>query len=174
MARIVQTQRFGRQATRRAPRRTAPGAGRMAVMGAMLVIASLPFTIIGTLMVSRLIGAMDFRDTEDVGAIVDSISRVTQGLSSTFRWVAIGQCLNFMGAVLITYAFHWGWLRTNWFFWTTLALAALMICVPNLMIAVPDVVWIPNVGMLFGLWWLWCLLWTRDEFRFNGQSSFST
>ncbi len=120
-------------------KKTLPHAASLSVIGGLLITISLPFTFVSAGMRAIALNSMRFNQTDDLSTIIEGISRVT-------------------------WALQWGRLRTRWFFRMVLMLSlVLLVAVPTI-VSFSELASFPTTGILFALWWLWCLAWARDEF----------
>lgn len=102
-------------------------------------------------MLARGAGTLEVGPVNDPAALSGMLAPFLDVLASAATVVNAGDWLQLIGAAFVTYAFHGGGCRVRWFFWAMLVLA---MCI----------VWQPVLGTVFGVWWFWCLAWTRHEF----------
>jgi hypothetical protein len=125
-----------------------------AMIGTVLVVASLIFRSIGAYQTQKVIGELNeagLGDMKDVSSVVDAISDVTAKLPEATIPSDVGLITFVLGGAMLIYALHRGRYRQRWFFWSTLGLGLVLLAYPI-------------VGSVLGFLLLWYLLWTRHEF----------
>jgi hypothetical protein len=147
-----------------AQREASPAIALVALIGTITAIVSLLFESIGGFVLQRTFERIastnfDFSDEKTMEVTISVLTQVAGPMAKANGCLTLGNVLLLAGGVLVTYALHFGGFRAQWFFWTTLGLALL-----NLWSPFSFMVPFPYVGPLFGVWWLWCLLWARSEF----------